>query len=148
MQNKCNTKIGFNNKVLSSRKHALDKHLSLFTMLKSTKVLPNSSNLISFAAWIPSSFKFFSICLLRALEALSSADIAQPMMKLGVHEVKVEEEVVPPQMGINLRLQIITLRIAVGYLVLKMYMYLEINTDVGIQEFFATQILREINYGD
>ena len=53
---------------------------------------------MSFAAWIPSSFKFFSICLLRALEALSSADIAHPMMKFGVHEVKVD--VAPPQMGI------------------------------------------------
>ena len=59
--------------------------------------------MISFAAWIPSSFRFFSISLLRALEALSSADIAHPMMKFGVHEVKVD--VAPPQMGINLRLE-------------------------------------------
>ena len=42
--------------------------------------LPSSSNLMSFAAWIPSSFRFFSICLLRAREALSSALMAQPMM--------------------------------------------------------------------
>lgn len=35
---------------------------------------------MSLAAWIPSSFKFFSICLLRAREALSSALMAQPMM--------------------------------------------------------------------
>ena len=41
--------------------------------------------------------------MLRALEALSSADIAHPMMKFGVHEVKVD--VAPPQMGINLRLE-------------------------------------------
>ena len=67
-------------------------------IFKNKKFLPKSSNLMSFAAWIPSSFKFFSICLLRALEALSSADIAHPMMKFGVHEVKVD--VAPPQMGI------------------------------------------------
>ena len=67
-------------------------------IFKDKKFLPKSSNLMSFAAWIPSSFKFFSICLLRALEALSSADIAHPMMKFGVHEVKVD--VAPPQMGI------------------------------------------------
>ena len=42
--------------------------------------LPSSSNLMSFAAWMPSSFRFFSICLLRAREALSSALMAQPMM--------------------------------------------------------------------
>jgi hypothetical protein len=35
---------------------------------------------MSLAAWIPSSFRFFSICLDRALEALSSADIAQPIL--------------------------------------------------------------------
>ena len=35
---------------------------------------------MSFAACIPSSFRFFSICLLRAREALSSALMAQPMM--------------------------------------------------------------------
>lgn len=62
-------------------------------------IVPKRSNLMSFAAWIPSSLRFFSICLLRALEARSSADMAHPMMKLGVHEVKVD--VVPPQMGIN-----------------------------------------------
>ena len=67
-------------------------------IFRKKKFLPKSSNLMSFAAWIPSSFKFFSICLLRALEALSSADIAHPMMKFGVHEVKVD--VAPPQMGI------------------------------------------------
>ena len=41
---------------------------------------PSSNNLMSLAAWMPSSFRFFSICLLRALEARSSADMAQPMM--------------------------------------------------------------------
>ena len=46
-----------------------------------TANLPNRSNLMSLAACIPSSFKFFSICLLLALEALSSADIAHPMIK-------------------------------------------------------------------
>lgn len=42
--------------------------------------LPNNRSFISLAAWIPSSFKFFSICLLLCRAALSSADIAQPMM--------------------------------------------------------------------
>ena len=56
--------------------------------------------MISFAAWIPSSFRFFSISLLRALEALSSADIAHPMMKFGVHDVRAELEMELPQMGI------------------------------------------------
>ena len=57
---------------------------------------------MSLAACMPSSFKFFSICLLLALEALSSADIAQPMMKFGVHAVKAEVEFrEAPQMGIN-----------------------------------------------
>ena len=58
---------------------------------------------MSLAACIPSSFKFFSICLLLALEALSSADIAHPMMKLApVHfEVKAEELLELPQMGIQ-----------------------------------------------
>ncbi len=35
---------------------------------------------MSLAAWMPSSLRFFSICLLRALEALSSADMAQPIL--------------------------------------------------------------------
>ena len=35
---------------------------------------------MSLAAWMPSSLRFFSICLLRAREALSSALMAQPMM--------------------------------------------------------------------
>ena len=35
---------------------------------------------MSLAAWIPSSFRFFSICLERAREALSSADIAHPIL--------------------------------------------------------------------
>ena len=35
---------------------------------------------MSLAACIPSSFRFFSICLLRAREARSSALMAQPMM--------------------------------------------------------------------
>jgi hypothetical protein len=30
--------------------------------------------------WIPSSFRFFSICLDRALEARSSADMAHPIL--------------------------------------------------------------------
>lgn len=34
---------------------------------------------MSLAAWIPSSFRFFSISLLRAMAARSSADEAQPM---------------------------------------------------------------------
>lgn len=42
-------------------------------------VLPRSKSLISLAAWIPSSLRFFSICLLRARAARSSADEAQPM---------------------------------------------------------------------
>ena len=46
-----------------------------------TANLPNRSNLMSLAASIPSFFKFFSICLLLALEALSYADIAHPMIK-------------------------------------------------------------------
>ena len=41
---------------------------------------PSSSNLMSLAACIPSSFRFFSICLLRARLARSSALMAQPMM--------------------------------------------------------------------
>lgn len=36
--------------------------------------------MISLAAWIPSSFRFFSICLLRANAARSSADMAQPIL--------------------------------------------------------------------
>jgi hypothetical protein len=35
---------------------------------------------MSLAAWMPSSFRFFSICLDRAREALSSADIAHPIL--------------------------------------------------------------------
>ena len=54
--------------------------------------LPRSNNLISLAAWIPSSFRFFSICLLLALDALSSADIAQPILRqLIVSVVKIFE---------------------------------------------------------
>lgn len=34
---------------------------------------------MSLAAWMPSSLRFFSICLLRAMAARSSADEAQPM---------------------------------------------------------------------
>ncbi|CAH4029166.1 unnamed protein product [Pieris brassicae] len=41
--------------------------------------LPRSSSLMSLAACMPSSFRFFSICLLRARAARSSADEAQPM---------------------------------------------------------------------
>ena len=46
-----------------------------------TANLPNRSNLMSLAASIPSSFKFFSICLLLAQETLSYPDIAHPMIK-------------------------------------------------------------------
>lgn len=35
---------------------------------------------MSLAAWIPSSLRFFSICLLRASAARSSADMAQPIL--------------------------------------------------------------------
>ena len=45
-----------------------------------SEILPNSNSLMSLAAWIPSSLRFFSICLLRAREARSSALMAQPMM--------------------------------------------------------------------
>lgn len=41
--------------------------------------IPRSKSLISFAAWIPSSFRFFSMSLDRATAALSSADMAQPI---------------------------------------------------------------------
>lgn len=41
---------------------------------------PSNNNLMSLAAWIPSSFRFFSICLLRASAARSSADMAQPIL--------------------------------------------------------------------
>merc|ERR1712004_261772 len=67
-------------------KSSLVKPLSWMIFICLTIVLfpdspaPSSSSLISLAAWIPSSFKFFSICLLRAREALSSALMAQPMM--------------------------------------------------------------------
>ncbi|KAL3289055.1 hypothetical protein HHI36_003498 [Cryptolaemus montrouzieri] len=37
---------------------------------------------MSFAAWIPSSFRFFSICLLLARAALSSAEEVQPILQL------------------------------------------------------------------
>lgn len=40
---------------------------------------PSNSNLMSLDALAPSSFKFFSICLLRAMAARSSADEAHPM---------------------------------------------------------------------
>ena len=44
------------------------------------KFLPSSSSLMSLAAWIPSSFRLFSICLDLARLALSSADMAHPMV--------------------------------------------------------------------
>lgn len=44
--------------------------------------LPNSSNLISLAAWIPSSLRFRSIKRLRAAAARSSADCAQPIVRI------------------------------------------------------------------
>ena len=37
---------------------------------------------MSLAAWMPSSLRFFSICLLLARCCLSSADMAHPMMLL------------------------------------------------------------------
>lgn len=43
---------------------------------------PNRSSLISLAAWMPSSFRFFSICLLRAKAALSSAEEVQPILQV------------------------------------------------------------------
>lgn len=42
--------------------------------------LPSSSSLMSLAAWMPSSLRFFSICLLLAMAARSSAEEAHPMM--------------------------------------------------------------------
>lgn len=42
--------------------------------------IPSSRSLMSLAAWIPSSLRFFSICLLRARAARSSADMAQPIL--------------------------------------------------------------------
>ena len=54
--------------------------LDIFQPVGLFPFLPSSSNLMSLAAWMPSSFRFFSICLLRAREALSSALMAQPMM--------------------------------------------------------------------
>ncbi|KNC21800.1 hypothetical protein FF38_03214 [Lucilia cuprina] len=41
--------------------------------------LPKSNNLISFAACMPSSLRFFSICLERCMAARSSADVVQPI---------------------------------------------------------------------
>lgn len=41
--------------------------------------LPSNKSLISLAACIPSSLRFFSICFERARAARSSADIAQPI---------------------------------------------------------------------
>lgn len=46
--------------------------------------LPNSNSLISLAAWIPSSFKFFSISFDRAIAARSSADDVHPIVCLDV----------------------------------------------------------------
>lgn len=42
--------------------------------------LPSSKSLMSFAAWMPSSFRFFSICLERCMAARSSADVVQPIL--------------------------------------------------------------------
>lgn len=44
--------------------------------------LPSNSSLMSFAACNPSSFKFLSIKRLRAAAARSSADCAQPMIRI------------------------------------------------------------------
>lgn len=46
-----------------------------------TFYLPNSNNLISLAAWIPSSFRFFSINFDRAIAARSSADDVHPIFQ-------------------------------------------------------------------
>nr|CAH7729601.1 unnamed protein product [Callosobruchus chinensis] len=43
---------------------------------------PSSKSLISLAAWIPSSLRFFSICLLLARAALSSAEEVHPILQL------------------------------------------------------------------
>merc|ERR1712168_1521780 len=67
-------------------KSSLVKPLSWMIFICLTIVLlpdspaPSSRSLMSLAAWMPSSFRFFSICLLRAREARSSALMAQPMM--------------------------------------------------------------------
>ena len=49
---------------------------------------------MSFAACIPSSLRFFSICLDRAREALSSADMAHPMVAAAEHNSR--EQPSPP----------------------------------------------------
>lgn len=43
--------------------------------------LPNRSSFMSLAACNPSSFRFFSICLLRSRAALSSAECPQPILR-------------------------------------------------------------------
>lgn len=45
-------------------------------------LLPSSSSLMSLAAWMPSSFRLRSIRRLRAAAARSSADCAQPMVRM------------------------------------------------------------------
>lgn len=52
----------------------------VFPYINQSSHLPNRSNLMSLAACMPSSFKFFSICLLRANAALSSADEVHPIL--------------------------------------------------------------------
>ena len=37
---------------------------------------------MSLAAWMPSSFRFFSICLLRAMAARSSAEEVHPILQV------------------------------------------------------------------
>ena len=56
-----------------------DKMQALLERKNLTKTLPSSNSLMSLAACIPSSFKFFSICLLRSKAARSSALIVQPI---------------------------------------------------------------------
>lgn len=43
---------------------------------------PNRSSLMSLAAWIPSSLRFFSICLLLARAARSSAEEVHPILQV------------------------------------------------------------------
>ena len=59
-----------------------DKMQALFERKK--PYLPSNNNLMSLAACIPSSFKFFSICLLRSKAARSSALIVQPIFAFRV----------------------------------------------------------------
>ena len=69
--------------------------LQLCNSIMKYVTLPNKSSLISLAACIPSSFRFFSICFERARAARSSADMAQPMApQICVSVVMVRREMV------------------------------------------------------